>query len=154
MRLNLKNILAIPLLAGIMIGMQSCNTVKTIPMNELEELSKSAYSQFNKTERLVVKSDAGLQSIYDRIATKEATPQINWDRNQVVLLAMGQRNTGGFSISVDRVVYGNSEILVYYKTTGPEKGAMVTQALTAPYVLFTIENKKDLPVVFKEESEH
>src|SRR5690554_1282038 len=153
MRLNLKSILAVPLLAGIMISMQSCNTVKTIPMDDLEVLSNSDYSQFDQTERLVVKSDAGLQSIYDRIATKEATPQINWNKNQVVLLSMGQRNTGGFSISVDRVVYGNSEILVYYKTTEPKVGEMVTQALTAPYVLFTIDNKKDLPVVFKEESE-
>jgi len=153
MRLNLKSILAVPLLAGIMISMQSCNTVKTIPMDDLEVLSNSDYSQFDQTERLVVKSDAGLQSIYDRLTTKEATPQINWYKNQVVLLSMGQRNTGGFSISVDRVVYGNSEILVYYKTTEPKVGEMVTQALTAPYVLFTIDNKKDLPVVFKEESE-
>lgn len=153
MRIKLKSILAVPLLAGIMIGMQSCNTVKTIPMDDLEVLSESSYSQFNETERLVVKSDAGLQSVYDRIVTKEATPQINWDKNQVVLLSMGQRNTGGFGIAVDKVVYGNSEILVHYKTTGPKAGDMVTQALTAPYVLFTIENKKDLPVLFKEVNE-
>ena len=153
MKLNFRSIITVSLLAGIMVGVQSCNTVKTIPMNDLEVLSNSEYSQFNETERLVVKSDSGLQSIYDRIVTKEVTPQINWDKNQVVLLSMGQRNSGGFNISVDKVVYGNSEILVYYRTTGPKAGEMVTQAITAPYVLFTIDNKKDLPVVFKEANE-
>lgn len=151
--MKLIKLLSIPLLAATMIGMQSCNTVKTIPMDDLEVLSNSEYSQFNETERLVIKSDAGLQSVYDRIATKEATPQIDWEKNQVVLLSMGQRNTGGFRIIVDKVVYGNSEILVYYKTSEPKAGERVTQALTAPYVLFTIDNKKDLPVVFKETKE-
>lgn len=150
--MRLLSLLAVPLLAT-MISLQSCNTVKTIPMEDIEVLSESHYSQFTETQNLVVKSDAGLQSIYDRIATKEATPQINWNKNQVVLLAMGQRNTGGYSIAVDKVVYGKSEILVYYKTKGPKPGDMVTQALTAPYALFTIANKKDLPVVFKEVNE-
>lgn len=147
--MKLLNFLTIPLLAT-MISLQSCNTLKTVPMEDVEVLSESHYSQFTEAQNQVVKSDAGLQTIYERVPTKEATPQINWSKNQVVLLAMGQRNTGGFNISVDKVVYGNSEILVYYKTTGPKAGEMVTQALTAPYVLFTIANKKDLPVVFKE----
>src|SRR5690554_7074395 len=129
-------LLTIPLLAA-MISLQSCNTIKTIPMEDIEVLSESQISQFNETQNLVVKSDAGLQSIYERVPTKEATPQINWNKNQVVLLAMGQRTTGGFNIAVDKVVYGESEIMVYYKTTGPKAGDMVTQALTAPYTLFT-----------------
>ena len=149
--MRLLSLFAIPLLAA-MLSIQSCSTVKTIPMEDIEILSESHYSQFNDTQYLVVKSDAGLQSIYDRIATKESIPQINWNKNQVVLLAMGQRNTGGFNIAVDKVVYGDSEILVYYKTSEPKAGDMVTQALTAPYTLFTIANKKDLPVVFKEVS--
>jgi len=150
--MRILNLVTAPLLA-IMLSMQSCNTIKTIPMEEIEVLSESYYSQFTEAQNLVVKSDAGLQSIYDRLGTKEATPQINWSKNQVVLLAMGQRNTGGYSIAIDKVVYGKSEIMVYYKTNGPKAGDRVTQALTAPYALLTIANKKDLPIVFKEVTE-
>jgi|SRR5699024_633584 len=150
--MRIFNLLAIPLLVT-MLSIQSCNTVKTIPMEEIEVLSESYYSQFTEAQNLVVKSDAGLQFIYDRFGTKETIPQINWNKNQVVLLAMGQRNTGGYSIAVDKVVYGESEIMVYYMTNGPKAGDRVTQALTAPYTLLTIANKKDLPIVFKEVTE-
>lgn len=150
--MKLLNILSVLFLAA-MLSMQSCQSIKTIPMEDLELLSESGYSEFNQTEQMVIKSDAALRNAYNHILTKQAVPHIDWDKKQVVLLAMGQKNTGGYSIAIDKVVKSNKEILVYYKTTGPEKGAMVTQALTAPYVLYTIDNKKDLPVLFKEETE-
>lgn len=122
-------------------------------MEDLELLSRSDYSELIETEQLVIKSDTALQLVYNRIATKESVPQINWDENQVILLTLGQKNTGGYSIEVDRLVHTSREIMVYYKTSGPKQGERVTQALTAPYVLFAIDNKKDLPVVFKEEND-
>lgn len=147
--MKLMKIVPVLFLAA-MLSMQSCKTTKTIPMEDLELLSTSGYSEFNEAQQLVIKNTAALQTAYDHILTKEATPQVDWTKQQVVLLAMGQRNTGGFSINVDKIVHTKTEITVYYKTVGPKKGEMVTQALTAPYVLYTIDNKADLPVIFKE----
>lgn len=150
--MRLLNILPVLFLTA-MLSMQSCQSTKTIPMEDLELLSESGYSEFNQTEQLVIKSDAALQKAYNHILTKQATPHIDWDKHQVVLLAMGQRSTGGYGIAVEKVVQTKTEITVHYKTSGPKKGAMVTQALTAPYVLYTIDNEKDLPVVFKRVTE-
>lgn len=147
--MKLSRILPVLFLAAMM-SMQSCKSVKTIPMEDLELLSSSGYSEFTEVEQRVIKSAADLQKVYDNIPTKQATPQLDWNKQQVVLLAMGQKNTGGYSIDIDKVEKTNAEITVYYKTNGPKKGDMVTQALTAPYVLYTIDNIADLPVVFKE----
>lgn len=131
-----------------MLSMQSCSSIKTIPMEELELLSKSDYSDFTETEYLVIKGPAALQAVYDRILTKEVTPKIDWQKQQVVLLALGQKNTGGYSIEIEKVVQTSKEISVYYRTQGPKEGERVTMALTAPYVLYTIDNKRDVPVIF------
>lgn len=150
--MKLIKILPVLFLAAMM-SMQSCKSVKTIPVEDLELLSSSGYSEFNQAEQMVIKSDVGLRTAYNHILTKQAVPQLDWNKQQVVLLAMGEKNTGGYNIAIEKVVESDKEILIYYKTSGPKKGDMVTQAFTAPYVLYTIDNEKDLPVVFKEVTE-
>lgn len=150
--MKIMKLLPVLFLAAIM-SMQSCKSLKTTPMENLELLSESGYSEFNQTEQMVIKSDAALQTAYNHILTKQAVPHIDWNKQQVVLLAMGQKNTGGYNIAVEKVVESNNEIVVFYKTISPNAGDRVTQALTSPYVMYTIDNKKDLPVLFKEITE-
>lgn len=138
------------LFVAVLMSMTSCKSTKTIPMQDLDRLSGSSYSEFNQTEQTIIKDNTALESVYNRIATREAMPRINWDKQQVVLLALGQRNTGGFSIDISEVVKTKKDITVYYHTSGPKEGDMVTQALTAPYVLYALDNPNKLPINFEE----
>lgn len=148
----MKRYLSLALTFFLMLNMLSCNSTKKTAMQELVLLSTNEYSEIKDKEFLVIKDDSELEAVYNRFLSIEETPKIDWTKYQVVLLALGKKNTGGYSILAESMSKTKSEIIVYYKSTGPKPGDMVTQAFTSAYALYQIENKDKLPISFQEVS--
>ena len=64
-----------------------------------------------------------------------------------LVLNMGEKTTGGYSIGIDTVVETDKNIVITIKETSPEPGSMVTQAFTNPFCVVKINSKKD--IIFK-----
>jgi hypothetical protein len=64
-----------------------------------------------------------------------------------VILNMGEKTTGGYSIGIENVVETDTNIIVTVKDKNPEAGSMVTQSFTMPYCVVKINSKK--PIIFK-----
>lgn len=62
----------------------------------------------------------------------DAAPSVDFGRDMVVLVSVGQLSTGGSSVHVDSVVAGGGGAVVRYTVTQPGAGCMTTQALSAP----------------------
>lgn len=57
----------------------------------------------------------------------------NYDETRSKLtVSWGEKPTGGYRIQILDIVFGEQEIVVYYKATAPGPDAIVTQALTYP----------------------
>jgi len=80
---------------------------------------------------MVVRDAATLRSLWHG---NEAPPPIDFDKDVVVVLFAGQKNTGGYSVEVKRVNTKGKTAIVHAHVQGPPRGGMVTQALTSPYV--------------------
>lgn len=63
-----------------------------------------------------------------------------------LILNMGEKNSGGYSISVESVVETADKIIVTVKETAPNPGDMVTQNITYPYCIVKINSKKEIAV--------
>ena len=63
---------------------------------------------------------------------------MDFSREMVVGIFMGQRGTGGYEIEITKVERAGSELRVYYRGKSPDPGAMLTQALTEPYHLIKL----------------
>lgn len=74
-------------------------------------------------------------------------PQVDFSERTAIVLLLGERRTGGYGISIRDVVYGSGEVEVVVEIERPEPGAMLTQALTAPYYIATIP-ATDREIVF------
>lgn len=61
-----------------------------------------------------------------------------------VILNMGQKSSGGYSINVEGVVETPTQVIIKVKETGPEPGGMVTQAMTNPFCVVKINSKKEI----------
>ncbi|MDQ7793791.1 MAG: protease complex subunit PrcB family protein [bacterium] len=63
-----------------------------------------------------------------------------------VLVAMGERPTGGYRVDLNDAMEAEDYVLleVVYRAPGP--GDMVTQALTYPYLLLRVKTEKDIRV--------
>ncbi|OUD35967.1 protease complex subunit PrcB family protein [Flavobacterium sp. FPG59] len=61
-----------------------------------------------------------------------------------VILNMGQKSSGGYSINVEGVVETPTQVIIKVKEIGPEPGGMVTQAMTNPFCVVKINSKKEI----------
>ncbi|MFV8340036.1 protease complex subunit PrcB family protein [Flavobacterium sp. LB3P21] len=64
-----------------------------------------------------------------------------------LVLNMGEKTSGGYSIGIDTVVETDKNIVITIKETSPEPGSMVTQAFTNPFCVVKINSKK--AIIFK-----
>ncbi len=64
-----------------------------------------------------------------------------------IVLNMGEKTTGGYSIGIDTVLETDNNIIITVKETAPDAGSMVTQAFTNPFCVIKINSKK--AIIFK-----
>ena len=73
-------------------------------------------------------------------ASLSLTPlrDIDFDREHVVVVSLGQKRTGGYSVTLvdSRIRNGQLELIVHIREPAP--GAMVTQALTTPCAVMAV----------------
>ncbi len=70
--------------------------------------------------------------------TPGPAPDIDFSKEMALVVCLGQRSSGGFSVRVDQVIDSGSEIVAKATEEGPGPNCAVTLALTAPVVVVTI----------------
>ena len=71
---------------------------------------------------------------------------IDFSKNNICVLLLGQRNTGGYSIEVESLKLIKGILYIKKKEISPGKGEMVTMALTNPYCIVVVPKKKKIIV--------
>lgn len=71
---------------------------------------------------------------------------IDFTKNNICILLLGQRNTGGYSIEVQSMKKIKGILYIDKKENTPAKGEMVTMALTNPYCIVVIPKMKQIIV--------
>jgi hypothetical protein len=89
------------------------------------------------------RSYAEAVSSYSKVPAKP----VDFSANQVVLLAAGEKPTGGYAIRVDSVEATQDGLKLNATETRPGKDCMVTQALTAPYLFVKVLSVKRIETV-------
>jgi hypothetical protein len=76
-----------------------------------------------------------------------APPPVNWDRDQVVVIALGPRSSTGYELRILRVVERRRGIYVYARERTPSLGEPVAPRVTYPYRVIAMHgNAKPLYV--------
>lgn len=111
-------------------------------------------SALEDSARIVVRTSAEWTTLWNRIvanhAPKPPVPAIDFEKEMLLVAAMGTRPTGGHAIEIEAVDRDGSSITASVRTRSPGKNCMTTQALTAPVAIVRIP-RSDLPVRFVEE---
>jgi len=75
-------------------------------------------------------------------------PNINFDKEVLIGVFLGQRPTSGYSININKVVIENKKIYVYANEVCPKKGQIVLMVITYPSIFIKIP-KYDYPIELK-----
>lgn len=73
-----------------------------------------------------------LEALPGRTLSLESLKTIEFEREHVVLAAIGQKPTGGYSVTLDSSEIRGGTLELKVRVTEPAPGTMVTQALTTP----------------------
>jgi len=128
----------------------SCNSQKTTSgklSSEYTILYQSAYGGADAEGLAVISSEKDLTDLCSKLQIDKhisaSFPKIDFIKNDVLALYLGQRTTGGYEITVQDIVVSNDTTVVIRNTKAPKAGELVTMALTNPYCLVLVaKNKK------------
>lgn len=129
-----------------------------IPIERLraDALPLTFYSGLTQPQRLVVRDRGAWAAEWAAIwASQSPAPpirEVDFTRSMVVVAALGQRPTGGYSILIDSAAAEPGGVEVTIRTVSPGPRCGVTQALTQP-VDVAILPRTDQPVRFVDRSE-
>jgi hypothetical protein len=123
---------------------------RSVPKGVLREW-RGTMSGVTEAAQRVVRSQAEWDQLWGQMTANQVppppAPKVNWSKEMVIALFMGERPTGGFQTAVKSVTTSAKEILVSYEETAPAPDAVTIQALTQPYTVAVIP-RSNLPVRF------
>ena len=97
---------------------------------------------FSTASFRLVHDEAELNRLWSRFygaqLTIPAAPRLNFERETVIAVMLGDKPSGGFDVEVIRVFEEQNELYVDVKITEPAEGAVTSQALTSPWSLITV----------------
>jgi hypothetical protein len=66
---------------------------------------------------------------------KPEPPSVDWSKEMVVCVALGERPTGGYGVSIDHVAVDHGHMIVDAIERKPPADALLPQVITRPYVI-------------------
>ncbi len=103
----------------------------------VRELASGSYSQQAEPRFEFVTTQAEWAPLWDR-TSRGPIPEVDFSRESVLAVFMGQRPTGGHAIRVEQVVREGQRLTVEVLLQAPGPDCMTTQALTQPYHLVAV----------------
>jgi hypothetical protein len=119
-------------------------TLNTGSVN-VDQIDKGQYGNIVEGTQTVLRDEEAYASFWERLHTDQSSvperPDVDFEEKVVVGIVLGQRPTGGYSVEIDAALASDDggEMQVTFTETVPGDGCIVTQALTSPYVLATVE---------------
>jgi hypothetical protein len=123
----------------------------TVTRLSAEPFSFTYFSQIRQPERLVIRDQVAWvnawASLWPLGAPIAAPPNVDFDHEMIVLVALGERSTGGYSILVDSASTNADGVIVWVGTSSPGAHCVTTQAFTQPVDIAKLP-RIDAPVRF------
>ncbi len=139
----MRNFFCAILLMSFVLGCKS--TPKSTGAFEI--IFQDAYAGGNfEFYEFITEPDEFQMLLKDKRFKKNLSPE-DIKKSNFVLLNMGEKNTGGYEISVKNVKLTKDKVLVYIDKKQPKGGENVTMAMTYPFCLVKINSKKPIEFI-------
>lgn len=107
-----------------------------------EVILEGNYSAISDKRELIINSEKDYQAlmndVYKNLDQLPKIPVVDFKKNSIVAVFIGSRNTGGYGVKIDSITELSGNLEVNVTETTPGKNCMVTDAITAPFVLLKI----------------
>ena len=147
------------LLLTIFIGCSSSKNIETpMKINNksvqvlFETLVEDQMGGFVEEDIRIIRDRESLLEVYgyvNRIRKPGfSIPKIDFSKETVIAVFMGEKNTGGFAVTIENVKQENEKLIVQIRETKPGPKDMVTLAINQPFCFVKV-NSVDKEFVFE-----
>ena len=137
-------------MSAFAVVLASCSSasIKTTDANKLYEvLTQQSNGGASIRFFEILSEPSEIKMLQNDDTLKHKVSALDVQNANFVILNMGEKTTGGYTIGIENVVETDSNIIIIVKETNPDPGSMVTQAFTMPFCVVKINSKK--PIIFK-----
>ena len=92
--------------------------------------------------------NAAWNAAFSRFSDQPKPAKIDFENQLILLVTMGEKNSGGYSIKIDSIVENEKTIVVTILETSPGKSCITTSMMTYPYQMVELKNSTK-EVIFK-----
>lgn len=129
----------------------SCNSSKKIYEDiSFENIFKSEIGGAIENSFEIIKNNEEFLKAIERLnlldSENERLLGVDFEKNNVVILHLGEKNTGGYSIEVESLYWKNKVLYIKTIQSKPKAGENVTMVITTPYCITKIP-KTDTVVI-------
>lgn len=96
----------------------------------------------------IISKESEFKMLLNDKKLKKKIKPIDIETSNFLLLNMGEKNSGGYTIGIESVEETSTNIFVTIKETKPKSGENVTMAMTYPMCIVKINSKKN--IIFNE----
>lgn len=114
----------------------------------VEQIDRGQYGDIVEGTRTVLRDEDEYAAFWKRLHADQksvpARPSVDFNKQVVIAIVLGQRPSGGYSVKIDEVLANTKgkKLQVRYTETTPGEGCAVTTVLTSPYILATVETQE------------
>lgn len=137
-------------MTGLVAGV-GAHAGETLPMRNL---SKGGFSGITELQQVVIKEEKAWQEFWTKhsVDAKSAKkiPKVNFDKEMVVAVALGQQRTGGYLVEILRIEKEADKLKITIKRRAPPPDGILLQTVTSPFHCVAVA-KCDLKPQFVED---
>ena len=116
------------------------------------ELSAGLNGDFSEKKNTIITNQNEYNAVwtaaFSRFSGQPKPAKIDFENHLILLVAMGEKNSGGYSIKIDSIVENEKTIVVTILETSPGKSCTTTSMMTYPYQMVELKSSTK-EVVFK-----
>lgn len=105
----------------------------------------------DKAATHIARNEADWQALWPKLSgqpAQTAPKDVDWNKDQLIVIALGTKGTPGYSVYVETVERTRpSEYVIRYVETRPLQGQLLPQVTTAPFVIIRVEKTVGTPQV-------
>ncbi|WP_432221856.1 protease complex subunit PrcB family protein [Flavobacterium sp. TMP13] len=133
----------------LLVGLSSCTATKEVSAETgklYEVLTQQSNGGGNIQFYEILSEPREIRMLMNDELLKDKIDEKDIVKSNFVVLNMGERNTGGYSITVVNAEETATSIILTVKESTPPTDAMVTQNITYPYTVVKINSKKEISI--------
>src|SRR4029453_9587252 len=110
----------------------------------LRSLDKGPMSQIDSARQAVARSAGEWNTLWSQHAGEKARPAVDFNPEIVLAVFLGTRPSAGYSVEIVGAREEGGALVVTYRESRPQPGAVAAQVLTSPYHFVTVPKHGDV----------